>query len=170
MARPHKCDGDWRERFWGKISKTPSPGCWHWNSYHDKYGYGHFGTASQSSLSYREIGEEKAHRIIWVLTHGPIPERLCVCHTCDNRACVNPDHLWLGTNADNTRDRDRKGRTRCFVRDGYPTCKLSSKDVNEIRSVYALKSVSQYQLARKFNVSQKLISLAVLGKLSWSKE
>lgn len=88
------------ERFWTKVKKTD--GCWEWQRcLIGSMGYGSFWD-----------GERKwvAHRYSYTLHNGPIPEGMCVCHTCDNPKCVNPAHLWIGTKADNNRDKIQKGR------------------------------------------------------------
>ena len=88
-------------RFWSKVHVTN--GCWLWTRCRRKDGYGKLGLFGE--IVY-------AHRVAWLLTNGPIPKGLCVLHHCDNPPCCNPDHLFLGTRADNATDRDTKGRTR----------------------------------------------------------
>ena len=89
------------ERFWSKVTKAPGDGCWDWTATHDRKGYGLFHAGRNG----------RAHRVSWEMTHGPIPEGLFVCHRCDRPMCVRPDHLFLGTHADNTADMVAKGRT-----------------------------------------------------------
>ena len=89
-------------RFWPKVHRRGLKDCWEWKaSVNSVHGYGQIGY--QGSML-------RAHRVAWMLVRGPIPKGLCVLHKCDNRKCVNPYHLWLGTLKDNTQDMMRKGR------------------------------------------------------------
>jgi HNH endonuclease len=90
-------------RFWNKVVKLTGDNCWVWNSETDANGYGFFWI----EVLRRPV---RATRLAYTLAVGPVPDGLCVCHTCDNPICVRPDHLWLGTQADNLRDMVRKGR------------------------------------------------------------
>lgn len=89
------------ERFWSKVAVTANPDkCWEWLDCKTPKGYGRF---SIKNVGYR------AHRVAWFLTYNVWPE-LCILHKCDNPSCVNPDHLWEGTDMDNMRDMISKGR------------------------------------------------------------
>lgn len=93
------------ERFWAKVDKTSSPnGCWLWTAALWPNGYGHFVMPTHHAL---------AHRVSWELINGPIPDETDVLHNCpngDNKACLNPEHLWLGTQHDNALDAVKKGQ------------------------------------------------------------
>lgn len=92
------------EKFWPKVEKAEPDGCWEWKANRDRGGYGRMTVAGTP----RKI--DSAHRVAWQLTNGPIPDGLWVLHRCDNRGCVNPAHLFLGTRTDNVRDMMAKGR------------------------------------------------------------
>ena len=102
-------------RFWKRVDKAQEwGGCWRWIGKPDRDGYGDFGI-------FRE--HRRAHRVAYVIATGKDPGELCVCHTCDNRWCVNPEHFFLGDNVTNTADRHRKGRSARGDRSGarlYP--------------------------------------------------
>lgn len=143
-------------RFWRKVRKTDS--CWLWTGTPNRDGYGRF----RYGLSNKYGGVEKmAHRVSWELANGAIPEGMVICHKCDNPPCVNPDHLFMGTSLDNSRDRDQKGRTLSGERN--PISKLTWEKVSLIRTMRAAGS-KQQPLADMFGVSQAVISDIVLGK------
>src|SRR4029077_19707477 len=93
------------DRFWTKVRRGNDGECWEWTAYKSPKGYGRFQVGGI-------VGPRFAHRLSYEAHIGRIPEGLFVLHRCDNPACVNPDHLWLGSKADNNRDMTDKGRRR----------------------------------------------------------
>ena len=146
-----------RRRFWAKARKGEA--CWLWTGAQSSDKYGCFG------LDGRTVA---AHRVAWMLTNGPIPSGLLVCHSCDNPRCVNPDHLWLGTNADNARDRDQKGRCRArgLPGDRSTNHKLTSDRVTEIRRLVE-SGEQQKDVAKRFGVHKATVNDLVLRK-TWA--
>ena len=104
----------------------------------------------------------KAHRLTWLEANGDIPDGLLVCHTCDNPACINIDHLFLGTNADNMIDMYNKGRGNNYFKDSNPLRKLSQAQVDEIR-VLRNGGATQQSVANIFDVDRSLVSLIDRG-------
>lgn len=148
------------ERFWAKVSPEPNSGCWLWIGACIADGYGSFGAS-------------RAHR--WAYEHfvGPIPSGLHVCHKCDVRCCVNPDHLFVGTSKDNVADMWRKGRNAWACNpssrargERVSTAKLTSQIVISIRK-RCVNGESQYQLAKEFGVSSGTL-WAIVHRKSWA--
>lgn len=121
--------------------------CWLWQRGKDKDGYGQF------SVGYRNI---RAHRYAFMLKlGGEIPDQLQVCHTCDTPACVNPRHLFLGTPADNMRDRDRKGRNGFAAPKGEDSgmAKLTEKQVLKLLELASTGLYTRIELGAMFGIS-----------------
>jgi hypothetical protein len=140
---------DLATRFWRKVDTSGA--CWIWTGYRLPNGYGRIGV--ENSDIWRI---EYAHRVAWELTHGPIPAGLVVCHHCDNPPCVNPAHLFIGTDADNMHDRDAKGRQARGQKASYPRA-LSDADALSIKRRLAAGEKA-VQLAREYGVTQSTIS------------
>lgn len=144
------------ERFWEKVDIRSDNECWEWQgSRHHKWKYGHFKFEGKT---------EEAHRISWMLSYGKYPE-LLVLHTCDNPPCVNPKHLFLGTNDDNMKDMARKGRSSDNRGSKNPKAKLTESDVIQIKKLKG--QVSGAELGRKFGVVKEAIYDIWSGK-HWS--
>ena len=150
-------------RFWSKVRISGPDECWNWTANSRVRGYGAF------ALYGRPRRMRLAHRVAWTITSGTIPLGLCVCHHCDNRACCNPAHLFLGTHKDNMRDALQKGRMRqpglCGAENGNST--LTAAQVKEIRVEYSAGKISQRALASKHGVCQRTIATIVLNK-TWA--
>ena len=135
------------QRFWANVRK--SEGCWEWTA-HCSNGYG------QIHVDGRKGRNVSTHRLSWVLTNGTIPASLCVLHYCDNPKCVRPDHLFLGTRADNNKDRDLKGRNG--------SAKLSANDVLAIRKIG--NSATYQEIAARFGITRSTVQRVLWGE-SW---
>ena len=138
------------DRLLMKSKVNPDNGCWEWFASKNA-GYG------QLMVDKRPI---PAHRLSYELHWGSIPAGMHVCHRCDNRACINPDHLFIGTNADNMADRDAKGRGIIYRGEDHGSAKLTEADVRAIRS----STLSNRKLAPLYGVCGKTISVIRSGK------
>lgn len=143
-------------RFWPKVDKSGD--CWVWTGSRDAKGYGMF------ALNGKAI---RTSRFSWMLAHGSIPDGLHVLHKCDNPPCVNPSHLFLGTNADNMRDRANKGHYQ-YQKDPLtkPHRKLTPDQVREIRRLYPLGKYTQKQLGKMFGISRIQVQY-ILYRKAW---
>lgn len=142
------------QRFWDKVNRGNASKCWNWVAGFSKNGYGNFKNGD------KWLG---SHCMSWILTKGKIPKGNCVLHKCDNRKCVNPSHLFLGTRADNAEDRDLKGRTSRG--ETHYIAKLSKVDVNKIRNMY-LCGTTQQVLSDIFGVCRPNISM-IVNRVTW---
>lgn len=173
-----------RKVFWDRVERGREHECWNWKGALTHDGYGRFGFKRKTRL---------AHRVAFRMQVGEIPDGLCVCHRCDNPKCVNPSHLWLGTNWDNTLDSLHKGRhaiqsrsswaakhkknalrgddhpfrkdptLHCFG-EGVNTAKLNASQVIRIRKLHASGKFGPKSLACRFGVSVSNIDFIISGK------
>lgn len=154
--------------FWNFVDKTD--GCWPWKGSVSRWGYG---TARFNGV------HQNAHRIAWQLTRGAVPPGRLVCHSCDNRLCVNPDHLWIGTQRDNMRDawqkgrRDETGKGDGHWRSRMPekvargtTCYNAKVTEDDVRAIRA-SSESATHLARRYGISKQAIGL-IRKRKNWA--
>lgn len=135
-----------RDRFMSYVDKTRN--CWLWKRSTDTNGYGQFYIVKKKHV---------AHRFAWKMIRGSIPRGLFVLHRCDNPPCVNPKHLFLGTQADNIHDMMAKGRMRSYFGGGEQNfqAKLTFKQVAEIRRLRGVRL--QRDIAANFGVSRKTV-------------
>lgn len=141
------------QRFWEKVRITP--GCWLWLASNVR-GYGVFGLNRKTPL---------AHRVSWEMHNGPIPVGRLVLHRCDTPSCVNPDHLWLGTHADNMRDMAAKRRGRAEHPSGLQAyhAKLTAEQATEILALRAA-GVKQREVAKRFGVHRSTVQELTQGR------
>lgn len=134
-----------------KFRDGTGAGCWEWRGARNSDGYGNFGMGSRTDGSRRSA---KAHRVAWELAYGPIPDDAHVLHRCDNRACVRPSHLFLGTHAENMADMARKGR--------HGNTRLSAVEVRTIRDRRE-RGERLGHIARDFGISESRVSVIARG-------
>ena len=146
-------------RFWNKIELAGGGECWLWTGATSR-GYG---------VIWFDGKYQKSHRVAWQIAHGSIPSGMCVLHKCDVRHCCNPDHLFVGTIAENNADRSAKGRDAAGLSHGRFTrpertprgerhwnSKLSMNDIREIRQMIS-RGISQRNIAYEFDVAHSTI-------------
>jgi hypothetical protein len=154
-------------RFWQHVTPGTIDECWLWTAAIHKTGYGVIGKSGSR-------GYELAHRASWEIHFGPIPDGLQVLHKCDvnyppgditNRRCVNPYHLWLGTNQENNADMMAKGRHShpTLFGEQIGTAKLTASQVIEIRAL-AAQGIYQKEIAKRVGITKAHVSSIVLRK------
>lgn len=143
-------------RFKQQIGNPLDNGCWPWKGAKAKSGYGEMTLMRPAKRPFT------AHRLSWSIFRGPIPDGLFVCHHCDRRECVNPDHLFVGTHLDNMRDCKFKGRNKWARGSDAAHSKLTEEQVREIRHLYDTTRIPASIIARKYGVSAP--SITAIGK------
>lgn len=143
------------ERFWSKVARRESTHCWLWQKSFRAGGYG----------SFRWDVEQLAHRAAWVLTFGPVPDGMDVCHRCDNPPCCNPSHLFLGSRGENNADRHVKGRSNSAHGEQNGNAKLTPDAIAAIREARA-RGVHLIDLAAEHGVSISTVH-AVATRITW---
>ena len=145
-----------KDRFLSRVDRSGD--CWLWTGPQKGKGYGY---------AWFKGRQRSAHRVAWQVFTGPIPEGLCVCHKCDVRACVNPDHLFLGTVADNNADMIAKGRCRYPHGEEAWGAKLTRSDVWEIRRRSATGVYTRKQIGLQYGVTGAAVA-AIAKRRTWA--
>jgi hypothetical protein len=146
------------ERLISRTKVNDTTGCWDWQGARDGGGYGMILMDGRKT--------RRTHRVSFELHNEPIPVGMCVCHRCDNRLCVNPEHLFIGTQIDNVADRDAKGRQARNAGEAHGCAKLTEGDILAIRSATGGCHLTT-ELAEQFGVTGVHIRNIRSGK-SWA--
>lgn len=160
------------DRLLAKVVKLSS-GCWFFCGTKNGAGYGTIGLGS------REEGKGFAHRVSYELHNGPIPEGMVVCHSCDVKLCVNPEHLFLGTQYDNIKDMKSKGRGCSGERwhasrppetilrgDKHGRSKLTEQDAIEIIRLFREECLNKTQIAKRFGITREM-ARNIINRRNW---
>jgi hypothetical protein len=137
------------DRLMEKIAKNEMTGCWEWTAYKEVHGYGVVGFKRKAKL---------AHRVSYELHRGEIPAGMFVCHRCDNPSCVNPDHLFIGSQVENMADMAAKGRAP--KGEAHSCAKLTERDVLAIKEAAGTNET----IAAKYGVGPSQVSRIKLGQ------
>ena len=147
-------------RFITKIKVDKRTDCWNWTASTNRKGYGHFGVRDADG----KWRIKAAHRVSYEYCIGKIPSGIKVCHRCDNPKCVNPDHLWLGTDKDNSVDKFRKNRQAIVAGSKNPNAILNEEAVKKLRQLYKA-GYTKSNLASIFNIKLVTVRKIVTYKL-----
>ena len=142
------------ERFHEKWISEPNTGCWLWTA--GRSGGKRYGVMAFNGKP------QLAHRISFILHKGKFPENLYVCHKCDVGLCVNPDHLFLGTQKDNMNDCQKKGRFPSVLGSKNPRARINEEQVLKIKELFAAGH-SRSELSKKYNISKQSVNRLLRG-------
>lgn len=146
------------ERFWSRVDKAGD--CWLWTGGLHPAGYGIVFVSKKIRPALRT-----AHRVAYELTHGAIESsEVVACHRCDNRLCVNPSHLFLGSRADNHADMMDKKRNATMERHG--SAKLTTADVQQLRATYAAGGITMKALGARYGINAATVH-HIVHRVTW---
>jgi hypothetical protein len=151
--------GAWPQVWLEKIEQRGPDECWPWRLFRDPKGYGLF------KLGGRRGRTMRAHRYAYELAYGPIPEGQLVCHRCDNPSCCNPEHLFLGTPAENSADMVRKGRSPNRVLKTQPWARLTEETVLHIRADHQAGKTYR-EIAAEYGVGKTTVE-SIVRRRTW---
>ena len=161
---------DLPDRVRSKVQVNPETGCWEWTGSRMKKGYGRLGVGSRTDGTRRTVS---THRYVWEWFNGPIPDLpsadyrgACVLHRCDNPACVNPEHLFLGSHRANMADRDAKGRLRVLKGAARSTAKLTDRRVRQMFELHE-QGWSKQAMADYFEIDRATV-YRILDRKRWA--
>ena len=150
--------------FWSRVEIDDESGCWNWVGAFSNCGYGKF---SIGGLQTRAMTTQGAHRVSYELFVGPIEAGKVIKHKCDNKRCVNPEHLEMGTTSENTQEAYDRNLTNVRKGNEHPFAKLTTKDIADIREAAANGPHGiQRQLAKQYGVCQPTISM-IVNRRNW---